>query len=266
MALYEEWDAILLSNRIEINNRPAVVNEKRMEMIKKVNYWLSQQNIYINQNFNNNSLVYYCLNAWILERKTYGPDEKSSVIRAFLYTYDMYKTFTERKIDGLRYRQVQAFVDNYNSMHKKLDKNKIDILWTEINNCNRLIMNSPSYHDDIQFIVHCTCTAEQKKSIRHIVTNHKYRFDQFLVGKLDNTHELLTAFNFQYNMNLIIFVKITEKTKLMYLSRFNPENSSTELIFCAGSVFKKIGPYYYEFEGIDEQYIKNKEIFIKNIG
>ena len=161
MALYEEWDTILLSNRIEINNRPAVVNEKRMEMIKKVNYWLSQQNIYINQNFNNNSLVYYCLNAWILERKTYGPDEKSSVIRAFLYTYDMYKTFTERKIDGLRYRQVQAFVDNYNSTHKKLDKLVIEILWTEINNCNRLIMNSPSYHDDIQFIVHCTCTAEQ---------------------------------------------------------------------------------------------------------
>ena len=52
----------------------------------------------------------------------------------------------------------------------------------------------------------------------------------------------------------------------MYLSRFHPENSSTELIFCAGSVFKKLGPYYYEFEGIDEQYIKNKEIFIKNIG
>ena len=58
MALYEEWDAILLSNKFEINNRP-VQNEKRMEMIKKVNYWLSQQNIYINQNFNNNSLVYY---------------------------------------------------------------------------------------------------------------------------------------------------------------------------------------------------------------
>ena len=52
----------------------------------------------------------------------------------------------------------------------------------------------------------------------------------------------------------------------MYLSRFNPEQSSTELIFPAGSVFKKLGPYYYEFEGINEQYIKNKEMFIKNVG
>ena len=74
------------------------------------------------------------------------------------------------------------------------------------------------------------------------------------------------TFNTHYNTNLIIFVKITDNTKLMYLSRFNPENSRTELIFCAGSVFKKLGPYYYEFKGIDEQYIKNKEIFIKNIG
>ena len=265
MALYEEWDAILLSNKFEINNR-STQTEKRMNMIKKVNHWLSQQNIYIEQNFEKNNLVYYCLNAWILERKTYGPDEKSSVIRAFLYTYDMYKTFTESKVDGLCYRQVQAFVDNYNSTHKKLDTDMIDILWTGITNCNQLIINSPSYHDDIPFIVHCTCTVTQKNSIRHVLTNHKYRFDQFLVGKLENTHELLTTFNSHYNMSLIIFVKITNKTKLMYLSRFNPEQSSTELIFPAGSVFKKLGPYYYEFEGINEQYIKNKEMFIKNVG
>jgi hypothetical protein len=162
-------------------------------------------------------------------------------------------------------KNKKAFVDNYNT-HKKLDKDLIDILWTQINNCNRLIINSPSYGDNIRFIVHCTCTTNQKKSIRHTLTNNRYRFDQFLIGKLENTHELLLTFNTHYNTNLIIFVKITDKTKLMYLSRFNPENSSTELIFCAGSVFKKLGPYYYEFEGIDEQYIKNKEIFIKHIG
>lgn len=266
MALYEEWNAMLLSNKFESNNG-YTQTEKRTDMIQRVNHWLAQQTSYIEQNFNSEySLMYYCLNAWILERKTYGPDEKSSVIRAFLYTFDMYKTFTEQKIDALRYRQVQAFVDNYNNTHKKLDKDLIDILWTQINNCNRLIINSPSYGDNIRFIVHCTCTTNQKKSIRHTLTNNKYRFDQFLIGKLENTHELLLTFNTHYNTNLIIFVKITDKTKLMYLSRFNPENSSTELIFCAGSVFKKLGPYYYEFEGIDEQYIKNKEIFIKNIG
>ena len=56
MALYEEWDTMLMSNKFEINNR-STQTEKRMNMIKKVNHWLSQQNIYIEQNFEKNNLV-----------------------------------------------------------------------------------------------------------------------------------------------------------------------------------------------------------------
>jgi hypothetical protein len=265
MALYEQWDTVLINNKLESSNTTTDQTEKRLQMIKRVNHWLSQQSAYIDENFTNNTFIYYCLNSWILERKTYGPNEKSSIIRAFLYMYDMYTIVTERQIDPLRYRKVQAFVDNYNNGHKDLDKEFIEILWTRINDCNELIQNSPSFDNDTNFIVHCTCTTHQQKSIKHVMKNHKHRFDQFLIGKLENTHELLMTFNSHY-LNGIIFVKITNKTKFMYLSKLNPENSSTEIIFCAGSVFRKLGQYYYEFEGIDEKYIKNKEMFIKNVG
>ena len=40
MALCEEWDAMLLSNKFEINKRPTHT-EKLMDMIKKVNYCLN---------------------------------------------------------------------------------------------------------------------------------------------------------------------------------------------------------------------------------
>ena len=149
MALYEQWDTVLINNKLESSNTTTDQTEKRLQMIKRVNHWLSQQSAYIDENFTNNTFIYYCLNSWILERKTYGPNEKSSIIRAFLYMYDMYTIVTERQIDPLRYRKVQAFVDNYNNGHKDLDKEFIEILWTRINDCNELIQNSPCSQENL---------------------------------------------------------------------------------------------------------------------